>query len=316
MAHNARHSSESAEWYTPREYVEAARSVMGGIDLDPASDREANKTVKAANFYTAGDDGLSQSWAGRLLLNPPGGKNASGGLVAQFWRKLIESEDVSEVVWIGYSLEQLQVLQVGNRVSPVDFSMCIPRKRIAFGSSPALMQQRAEAGKTSTARSPTHANYITYCGPNQQRFADVFGRFGRVRLIGGADVREPVAEPVHEATAARVGLPYAVGSGTSREAASSMNINAATIRAAILAEIMRRGDRGLTCDEAEVLFGRSHQTTSARFWELKRDNKVRKNGTRPTRSGRRADIMVAVVPAAIGSWMGDKRAAFEAGQVE
>ncbi|MCZ6745377.1 MAG: hypothetical protein O7D31_11990 [Alphaproteobacteria bacterium] len=39
------------ESYTPTKYIEAAREVMGGIDLDPASNMHAQKTVKATEWY-------------------------------------------------------------------------------------------------------------------------------------------------------------------------------------------------------------------------------------------------------------------------
>ena len=64
---------ESDEWYTPQEYIDAAKAVMGGIDLDPASSELAQTVVKADVYLTRFDNGLGQArWLHqRIWLNPP-----------------------------------------------------------------------------------------------------------------------------------------------------------------------------------------------------------------------------------------------------
>ena len=67
-------SSESGEWDTPPHIVEAVRSVLGGIDLDPASSDRANSTVRATSYYTKEQDGFLYPWSGRVYMNPPYGR--------------------------------------------------------------------------------------------------------------------------------------------------------------------------------------------------------------------------------------------------
>jgi len=59
------------EWYTPQEYVDLARNVMGGIDLDPATHEIPQRRIKAEKYFTEKDDGLTKEWHGRVWLNPP-----------------------------------------------------------------------------------------------------------------------------------------------------------------------------------------------------------------------------------------------------
>ena len=64
-------SQQSVEWYTPPQYVEMVREVLGDIDLDPASSEIPQSWIQARTYWTAEDDGLSRDWFGRVFLNPP-----------------------------------------------------------------------------------------------------------------------------------------------------------------------------------------------------------------------------------------------------
>jgi hypothetical protein len=77
----------NVEFYTPAVFVEAARKVLGEIDLDPGSNPEANeKVVRAKKIYTKDNDGLAphNEWHGRVFCNPP-----YQGLTGKFARKLL-----------------------------------------------------------------------------------------------------------------------------------------------------------------------------------------------------------------------------------
>lgn len=58
-------------WHTLPEWIERARATMGDTDLNPASNAQTNKIVKATSFFDAGSNGLTQQWFGRVFLNPP-----------------------------------------------------------------------------------------------------------------------------------------------------------------------------------------------------------------------------------------------------
>ena len=87
------HNSGNNEWYTPPKYTDAARKVLGSIDLDPASSQLANTTVKALHIYTKDDDGLQKDWSGNIWLNPP----YAAGLVSEFVEKLATERSLGNV---------------------------------------------------------------------------------------------------------------------------------------------------------------------------------------------------------------------------
>lgn len=154
-------SSDDEEWWTPKEYMDAVHAVMGGIDLDPASNAKANGVVMAKNYYTKDDDGLKQQWGGRVFLNPPYGKAGP-----PFINKLI--------VELGNTVTEAIVL-VNSRATDAEWFqpmfdgiICFTDHRIDFDSP--------EEKQTSS----THGSCFIYFGPNKAKFAKVFSGFGNV----------------------------------------------------------------------------------------------------------------------------------------
>ena len=164
--HQLLNQSGSVEWYTPAPYVEAARDVMGSIDLDPASCESANAVVRAKQFFTAEDDGYLRVWRGNVWLNPPYGYRDNVSNQALWSAKLLfeySEGHVSQAVLLVNAVP-------GNKwFAPLwDYLICFPDHRIRF------YNDDTEAGH------PTHSNALVYLGPNTDKFAQVFSEFGTV----------------------------------------------------------------------------------------------------------------------------------------
>jgi len=161
-------ASQSNEWYTPKKYVDAAREVMGDIDLDPASNEFANQIVQAKSFYSAERDGLKQEWQGRVWLNPPYGKQAGESSQA-IWTDRLMSEhqkgNVAEAILLVNAA-------IGNSwFTPLkDFPICFPDSRINF------YRREADVGHA------THGSALVYFGTQADKFVRVFSRFGAVMM--------------------------------------------------------------------------------------------------------------------------------------
>ncbi len=154
------------EWYTPAAYIEAARKVLGDIDLDPASSEIAQRTVQATTYYTIESDGLAQPWSGRVWMNPP----YSSDLVSQFVGKLCDHFEAGDIpaalVLVNNATETRWFQRVGKLASAV----CFPEGRVKF------LNEDGNPG------APLQGQAILYFGGETIRFLDTFGTFGLVLL--------------------------------------------------------------------------------------------------------------------------------------
>lgn len=156
-------SEASVEWYTPPEFVDMARTVLGGIDLDPASNPIAQGWVKAERFYTKDDDGLAQPWAGRVWCNPPYGKFTK--LFMERALAFYETGEVTDCIFLVNRTGASWYVDLLERFSGV----CQVRKRISFWTP---------EGKPEG--SPRYYNDFLYLGKSTKKFQQVFSSVGKV----------------------------------------------------------------------------------------------------------------------------------------
>lgn len=200
------HLSASFEHYTPVEVIEAARTVLGKIDLDPASCKQAQKLVKAGKWYGLPADGLAANWFGNVFLNPPGGtftvrrkprRDKNGKTLPQkgkppptplrdvrhreewqtdsravaWWRRMAGDYNrhyIDAGIFVGFNLDILQAAQI-NPIPGVPTPLEFPI---------CIPRARLCFGGDQ----PTHGNVIIYLGRQKKRFEKVFSKIGMVKL--------------------------------------------------------------------------------------------------------------------------------------
>lgn len=149
------------EWYTPPEHLELVRRALGGIDLDPASCEAAQANVKAERFFSEAEDGLSQSWHGRVFLNPP----YSQPKVGLFLDKLLSSYNhgVTAAVTLTTNNTDTDWFQ---GLAFAAHAICFTDGRISF---------IAPDGRKP---SPNQGHVFCYLGEDVASFVDAFGGVG------------------------------------------------------------------------------------------------------------------------------------------
>lgn len=166
----ANFSSESNEWYTPPQYIEAVRELYGGsIDLDPATCPFANETVRAAQIFTIDDDAFSHEWHGNAFLNPPYGKDGQDSLAGKFCRYAIaqyEAGNLDACVILVNSVHSQRW-----QAPLYDHPVCFVDHRIAFVNSDGIEN-----------KNPTFQNIFVYIGAHENAFCEAFSKFGYVMV--------------------------------------------------------------------------------------------------------------------------------------
>jgi len=171
--------SKSNEWYTPAPIIEAARTLMGGIDIDPASCEYANRVVQATQFFNAEMDGLSEPWLttdnapARVWLNPPYGRD--------------EDSESNQGVWSARLIEEVEAGHVREAVLLVNavtdrtwFQPLWERPICFYGPGRIVFYN-----ETVSKGQPTHGNALVYFGENVDQFVELFKGFGRIVVPKG-----------------------------------------------------------------------------------------------------------------------------------
>ncbi len=157
---------DSDSWYTPSVYTDMVREVMGKIDLDPFSSKEANSHVKAKRYFDFKSNAFKQTWfkkPGKVFMNPPYGRKIINAAIAIFIEKWNRGT-ISEAIVLVNNATETKWFQLLLRSSNM---ICLPEKRIAF---------EAIDGKNVSGN--TRGQVFLYFGSETSKFKDVFKEIG------------------------------------------------------------------------------------------------------------------------------------------
>lgn len=155
------------EWHTPPKYIELARTVLGTIDLDPASSALAQLNVRAGRYFTEPDDGLTKEWNGRVWLNPPFAQPA----IRHFIDKAIVEHQAGRATSIILLAHNYSDTTWFHKAATAADAICFTRGRIRFTSP---------SQPSGVLAAPTQGQAFFYFGPNVGRFAEVFVDVGLI----------------------------------------------------------------------------------------------------------------------------------------
>lgn len=173
---------DSNAWFTPSDYIEASRVALGGkIDLDPFSSKEANKVVKAIQFYTEEDNAFSKDWSidqfnnpreketeRTVFMNPPYSGKLCSEAVARFLSEW-EKGSFTQGVFLVNNATETKWFQ---RALQLATAVCFTNHRISFWNAD---------GKKMSGN--TRGQAFFYFGKDVKNFEKAFKAYGSIMKI-------------------------------------------------------------------------------------------------------------------------------------
>lgn len=212
---NVMHSAGSAEWYTPREIIDAARFVMGGIGFDPASCVAAQAQVGATEWCGLDHpdrlrrDGLELPWTGRVFVNPPTPPKL-------WWMRAAGcSGFCGQMIYVSYSVEPLSQSQLWTPDAPMlAWSVCVPKRRVPYMCTVAAAFERT--GETLLKRMAQYRKLKdSLAAPETSAELTRLGRMVRALQMKLDRLREldfamliPGPQPTHASAIVGVGVSH------------------------------------------------------------------------------------------------------------
>jgi hypothetical protein len=157
--------SGKVEYYTPSFIVEAARQVMGSIDLDPASSSIANNSIKATRFYTINQPSLELPWIGNIWMNHPFSRKNNYEFINKLLHEVKEG-NVKQACCITFAATSEKWFR-----PLLTFPQCY-----LFGRTNYILPDGSQ--KVGV----TKGSVVTYIGPNNDKFREVFSKYGAVKI--------------------------------------------------------------------------------------------------------------------------------------
>lgn len=151
-------SDYNDKYNTPPHIVRAVEDCLDGIDLDPCTNSKTEPNIPAKHLYDEEDDGLTQTWKGKVYMNSPYGN------VIELWVQKLLAEyhagNVTEAIALVPGRLDTNWFQ-----SLYDFTLCIIKGRLTFGNS---------------EYNAPFPSVLVYLGERPWEFARVFGKLGRL----------------------------------------------------------------------------------------------------------------------------------------
>jgi len=160
---------DSDSWFTPPEYIDSVRAVLGSIDLDPFSSHRANEIVGATEIFTIENSAFDNDWDiiedAKIFMNPPYSAGLCGRSVNRFVDQY-EAQNFSEgIVLANNATDTRWFSALVNHCSAI----CFTNHRISFWNT----DRKNVSGNT-------RGQAFFYFGKRNKKFKKVFEKHGFV----------------------------------------------------------------------------------------------------------------------------------------